>query len=271
MSTPRPDIEVLVVEDNTTCAAAGLQDWAQDAVLRVISRTGSRGASATRNAGVAEARADVILFLDDDDAVFPKYIDRVVALAARPDLSWGFAQHARRGEDGSWYEHKSSKNRSFGLLQAGVPFYRKIAATSAGFWIRRALFEKIGGFCIDLAMDEDTDLCCRLLRNGHAPWRDPALAVILDRVGSHPRLTNSTSAKTRAECYFRTFARNAPALAAEPGAVFFLAERAQRAILRAGQQDQMLQHLHAQLPKTFWARCLKAVSPVRAAYYACRR
>lgn len=271
LSTSRSDIEVLVVEDNATCAAEELQDLGQNTALRVISRTGPRGASGTRNAGVAQAQADVILFLDDDDALFPDYIDKVLSLSARSDLSWGFARQARRVENGSWYDHKRSKDKALGLLGAGVPFNRKIAASSAGFWIRRRLFQDIGGFCIDLRMDEDTDLCCRLIAAGHPPWRDAALSVILDRVGSHPRLTNSTDAGTRAECYLRTFERNAQALASEPGARFFLAERAQRAILRGGQQDQMLQHLYAQFPNTIWARYLKAVGPARALYYTFRR
>ena len=86
-------------------------------------------------------------------------------------------------------------------------------------------------------VDEDVDLCCRLIADGYQPWFETEPATILDRNPNIPRLTNAIANERNAECYLRSFTQNYKVLKNEPGATAFLAARALRMILRSGSND----------------------------------
>lgn len=232
-------VEVLVVADRDPEAVTALASFADDPRLRLINNTGPGGASGARNHGVLAAAGDIVLFLDDDDELLPLYVERVLSVAWRS--SWGFGKFQIRTEANEAPQSVPDSIRRAGLLGAQVPFRRKLAPLSAGFWVKRSVFLEIGGLCTQQTLDEDTDLVCRLLAAGHLPWFENSNAVILDRVNSVARLTVDTNSEVRAECYLRTFMRNAHTLSGERGAKAHLALRAQRMILRCGRKDLLAQ------------------------------
>lgn len=236
--------EVLVVADRDPGARAVLARWTDDPRVKVLDNTGQGGASDARNLGVAAATGDTVLFLDDDDALVPGYADRVRAITT---ASWGFGSQIVRHDGAENTALTLRPDLKGGVAGEWVPFRRKMAALSAGLWLRKSLFNAVGGLSCDQRLDEDTDLCCRLLAAGHPPWIDPQPAVILDRLVGTPRLTSSTDAETRAICYLRTFQRNIASLKNERGAAAFLAFRAQRMILRSG-RDDLLEQLYDDVP-----------------------
>lgn len=242
-----PGVEVLVVADRDESAAQTLARWADDPRLRLLHSDGPGGAAATRNCGVAAARGAVLLFLDDDDELIAGYPDRVLAVAGQGRAVWGFAGQLRRMADDAPPERVAGQGWAGGLPDRAVPFRRKMAGLSCGAWVRRDLFLALGGLCVEQALDEDFDLCCRLLAAGHQPWFEPEPAVILDRVDTTVRLTNSADLETRSACSLRTFLRNAHALRHERGAMGFLAFRAQKVILRSGRRD-LLEELYRNVP-----------------------
>ena len=236
--------EVVVVADRDPGARAVLGPWAGDRRLRVLDNTGKGGASDTRNHGVDAAVGDTVLFLDDDDELVSGYTDRVRAIKG---AAWGFgAQMIRhdRDEKAVLLNRPASKT---GIASPWVPFRRKMGALGAGFWVRRSVFKAVGGLSPDQKIDEDTDLCCRLLAAGYQPWLDSQPAMIIDRLADTPRLTTVTGAETRAWCYLQTFQRNITPLTHERGAAAFLAFRAQRMILRSG-RDDLLEQLYDGVP-----------------------
>lgn len=115
-----------------------------------------------------------------------------------------------------------------------MPFRRLTGAASAGFWVRRTLFDKVGGFTDSLIVDEDTDLCCRLIAARHLPWFEPVTAIILDRDDTVSRLTNATDKTRRAQSYLTTYLNNRERLKPNREAISFLAFRALRMIDRSG-------------------------------------
>lgn len=239
-------VEVVVVADRDEEALKTLARWVDDPRLRLLYSDGPGGAADTRNRGVAAARGSVILFLDDDDELVDGYPERILGVAER--AAWGFAGIKLRSEDNAQPEYISLRGWSGGLPPPSVPFRRKLAALSAGFWVHRDLFLSQGGLCTEQTLDEDTDLCCRLIAAGHQPWFDPTPAVILNRVTSVVRLTKDTDREIRAQCYLRTFLRNGNSLGAERGARTHLALRAQRMIIRSGRSD-LLAVLYDSVPE----------------------
>lgn len=77
-----PNIEVVVVDD----ASATPLDAIADPRVRVIWRNRSGGLCAARNEGMELARGEWIVFLDDDDELFPDMLEVSLAAADASDL-----------------------------------------------------------------------------------------------------------------------------------------------------------------------------------------
>ena len=228
--------EVVVVSDHDPSAQETLSEIT-DPRVRLVENNTCRGASTTRNLGVTSARGQTVLFLDDDDEFEKCHIANVLRALNQPDANWGFASKLVRSSASDVPQIHPKVTEPLGFLGSGVPFRRKMGALSSGFWVRRTLFLSVGQLCEKQLVDEDTDLCCRLIAAGHQPWFEPEPATTLDRNPEIPRLTNAIANERNAECYLRTFKQNYQFLKNEAGAVTFLATRAQHMILRSGRNE----------------------------------
>ena len=166
------EIEVVVVDDGST-----------DSTLEVLCAFGDRiqvirqknaGPSAARNRGVRESMGEIIAFLDSDDLWLPDKIRQQVELmeqggegmcccvcnAESKDLDGkpegtsfelaGFRPGIPRGE---WLNPGE-------VLATGFLLFNQVVA------VRRAAFEKVGGFKTSLRLLEDFDLAIRLSSQG---------------------------------------------------------------------------------------------------------
>jgi glycosyltransferase involved in cell wall biosynthesis len=83
------DIEIIVVD---TCPSGSGAAVAREFGVRLISLPGA-GAAEARNAGMAAATGEHLLFLDDDDVVLPAHVrPQVALLTRRPELAGVFGQ-----------------------------------------------------------------------------------------------------------------------------------------------------------------------------------
>ena len=79
------DWELIIVDDGSTDDSAEIAQSFHDERIRVIGLGVNRGGNAARNAGIREAQAPLIAFLDSDDAYLPIKLERIVAhLEKRP-------------------------------------------------------------------------------------------------------------------------------------------------------------------------------------------
>ncbi len=163
--------EVIVVDDASTDATAELLGRYGDAIRR-LTLTENVGFACACNEGAAASRGELLVFLNNDTEPQPGWLAALehyaaehpaaAAVGAKLVYPTGSVQHAGVviGQDG--YPHN---------LYAGLPAdhpavnrsRRLQAVTGACLLIRRAPFERLGGFDAGFVNSlEDVDLCLRL-------------------------------------------------------------------------------------------------------------
>lgn len=248
------DGEVLVVDDKSIVPAAQVLAAETDPRLRVIVNTGPKGAASTRNLGVAVAAGDVVFFLDDDDEILPGYCERVLRQdGPASQAEWGFSSiHERHvGQSADGWRQRQRLTR--GLVSRHARTKDAVAAMSDGFWIRRACFQQIGGLDPVQSIDEDTDLCARLLAQSRQPWyeSDPGMRVYRGYLPARPdgaQLTLATPSAKGLQCYRHTYEKNAAQFGPYSEARWFLATRYLRRAVKAGQVEEARRFARAQTP-----------------------
>ncbi|GMA24874.1 hypothetical protein GCM10025864_26330 [Luteimicrobium album] len=151
-------VECVLVDDGVPdpAALAGLLAPFPD--VRVV-RTETSGISAARNRGLAEARGELVAFLDDDDRWDPRRLElQVPALAADPALVAGYCGLRTIDADG------------IVLVEADqVPVASRVdVARGRGgmllpnLLLRRSAVESVGSFSTRFRTAEDLDLVLRL-------------------------------------------------------------------------------------------------------------
>lgn len=151
----RPADEIVVVDDGSTDETrAVVQDAGQGAVRYVHQE--NRGLSAARNRGVEEATGDWVVFLDDDDAAEPGWLD-ALSRQMGPDVGVVCCGARYVTPDG-----EPLRERMPGPL--GPVFGNAAGLFLAGtFAVRRALLLETGGYADGLTCSHQTELSLRLL------------------------------------------------------------------------------------------------------------
>lgn len=80
------DIEVIVVDDGSTDGGADVVANSVDSRIRIV-RQPNGGPGAARNRGIAEARGEILAFLDADDRWLPGFLARNIELMERYHVS----------------------------------------------------------------------------------------------------------------------------------------------------------------------------------------
>ena len=177
--TAYPRIEVIVLDNGSTdpAALATLASLARDERVRVLPAPGPFNYSALNNEGVAAARGEVVVLLNNDmDVIEPGWLSELVAHAMRPDVGAvgckllyadGTVQHAgivtgMTGLAGHVFRGQPAD-------APGLALTRNVSAvTAACLAMRRSVYLSCGGMdAVALAVSySDVDLCLRLREAG---------------------------------------------------------------------------------------------------------
>jgi glycosyltransferase involved in cell wall biosynthesis len=184
------DWECIVVDDGSTDATARRTRGHGDARIRLY-RQANQGVSAARNAGLALAEGAYVLFLDGDDRLHPRALQRLCApLDARPDAVASYGTVWAIAEDGGAHPQKPLARRRFGSGDLLRPLLRGEVFFLMGSTLARTRDARaLQGFRGDLRLSEDWEFWCRLAARGEFAFVgcEPEVSCVRIRPGSASR------------------------------------------------------------------------------------
>jgi glycosyltransferase involved in cell wall biosynthesis len=146
------DFEVVLVDDGGDDDLAGWASTLRDHRVRVV-RQENAGVAAARNLGIAEARGELVAFLDSDDLWFPhtlaslvdRYDEAVADPGAEGELPVGLVY--------GWYQIADERGEPVGRVEAyeveGSVWEQFVVSNPVGpgaTLVPTAVLERLGGF-----------------------------------------------------------------------------------------------------------------------------
>jgi glycosyltransferase involved in cell wall biosynthesis len=129
--------------------------------VRYLVNTTQPGAAGSRNFGAAHASGDALAFLDDDDVWRPAYLARAGERLQASGLDVVVSGICRLRQDGATQAIVMPAR-----IAPSALLDRNPGLTGSNVVIRRAAFERIGGFDARLPVMNDWDFLIRLLAGG---------------------------------------------------------------------------------------------------------
>jgi GT2 family glycosyltransferase len=167
------EMEVIVVDNG--CTDGGVQRVAALPGVRVERPAENLGFAAGCDWGAATARGDLLAFVNGDAVAAPEALERLAAIAERPDVAIASAS-LRLADDPTLLNSAGNVVHFLGFSWCGgfgqpaTAFAEErdvTAATGAAMMLRRTVWEGLGGFeGRYFAYHEDTDLSIRAWQRG---------------------------------------------------------------------------------------------------------
>lgn len=148
------DFEVIVVDDGSLDQSVAAAKRVKDSRIRIIEQENC-GPGGARNRGAAEARGDILAFLDADDEWLPHYLDHAVRTLESSGKMTSVAVVGYRHLPGGHSTEQLWRRRGLrdGLFCAAPGMRPELMVNLVAYmspWntiVRRRVFEKHGGFC----------------------------------------------------------------------------------------------------------------------------
>jgi glycosyltransferase involved in cell wall biosynthesis len=158
--------ELIVVDDASTDLTRNYLAGLADPRVRVVLAERNLGPSGARNLGIAAARAEIVAFLDSDDAFRPgRLAIPLAALAAEPGLVCVLSSAVKHDRD-------VPREARVPVVRLAPPAFEwalladLIPVEATSMTVRRAPALAVGGFCPSLRLTEDREFLIRLARKG---------------------------------------------------------------------------------------------------------
>jgi cellulose synthase/poly-beta-1,6-N-acetylglucosamine synthase-like glycosyltransferase len=158
------DFEYLMINDGDPAVAAAIQTRYNDPRIRIINTPTPLGLGGSRNAGLHEARGELIAFIDSDDVCEPGRFEKQVAfLGAHPD-------HVLVGGALRYIDETSRTIGSRAYPESDAEIKARLVAVNCiaqpSVMARRQALIDAGGYDAEIPYAEDYALWIRLARFG---------------------------------------------------------------------------------------------------------
>lgn len=168
-----PHVECIVVDDGSTDGTAAI---ASELGVRVL-RQSNRGVSEARNAGLAAAQGDLVVFLDADDELLPNALDREAEVLASDPTAAAVVGRCQAMDDAGLPVPASHVPVDPSNVYEQWLSRNFVWAPGAAMFRRREI-DAIGGFPAGLGPAADYAVYLRLAREGR-------VRVIADEVARY--------------------------------------------------------------------------------------
>ena len=162
--------ELIIVDDASTDDTAGYLAGLSDPRIRVIAPGRNLGPSGARNLGLEAAGAEIVAFLDSDDAYRPGRLAVPLKMfATEPDLVCVLSSAVKHDRD-------VPREARVPAVKLAAPAFEwalladLIPVEATSMTVRRAAALAVGGFCPTLRLAEDREFLIRLARQGDVLW-----------------------------------------------------------------------------------------------------
>jgi glycosyltransferase involved in cell wall biosynthesis len=165
-------LEVIVVDDGSQTPRPQIAAL-KDPRVRLIRTDGHSGVAAARNAGSADARAEWIAFLDDDDMWAPDKLASVLAALGNAGADFGYSSVLILDRD--LRPAEVARGCPPEVLADALRHGNHISAPASNLVVKASLLRRVGGFDEAFSTLPMWDLCLRLARAGRAESVDEVL------------------------------------------------------------------------------------------------
>jgi glycosyltransferase involved in cell wall biosynthesis len=185
------DYEIIVVDDGSTDQTRAILEQYGDRVLLV--EQPNSGQAAARNNGVRHSSGEFVAFLDADDQFLPRRLElTVAALIADPDAVLVYSDMIVVNEAGEEFRRSHISPETAHAPTMDEMLTRIWPIMPSTVLMRRAAFDRTGGFCEQLRGPEDIHFWLLVREQGHFIYLPDRLArytfdqlypKVLNRVG----------------------------------------------------------------------------------------
>jgi glycosyltransferase involved in cell wall biosynthesis len=174
------NFELIIIDDGSTDATAQVIAEFNSEGVRTIAGSTNRGANWARNQGVAQARGEIVCFLDSDDEYRPEKLAYVADyFERRPDIDLLLDSHVLHLSRSGSLERRRRDNPVIEDTTAfrSALFYGKLFKATPAVSVRRSALLDVGLFDESLDRAEDLDVVLRIARDHRCAATDAVLWI----------------------------------------------------------------------------------------------
>ncbi len=165
---PRELIELIVVDNESTDGSGrAARDYGA-----IVSTGSGTSVAELRNRGARAALGGIIAFVDADHEIDPAWITTAVEVLSDADIAATGSPYLTQ-PSANWVQRQYDGLRTRPLGREEVSWLG-----SGNLAIKRAVFERVGGFDASLTACEDVDLCNRVSQAGYRIVAEPRLRSV---------------------------------------------------------------------------------------------